>query len=347
MRGKMNKFTSLRAISLFTSTVVRVSLACFCWFLLVFAAAGQPSIVVKRGELDHNLGNLAPGVPIEYEVVLENRGDKVATLKQNKRSCGHCEPLEFKPVSVEPGKTSIMKVREKSGFVSGLQVRRSFVDTNDPKLPKLEVVTRWKMVPLLEVRPETIDFGQKRWDAPLIRTVSLVTKDIGEEVELKSVTTASPFIKAGKPYEDKQGGRIEVPLTLLPTAPVGDFATTVTLETTSKKAPRLQVQARGSILGPFVCDQRYVSFGIVRAGEKPPARTVRITLLDPGRHSVQGLRFDEKELDCRQVREERGLRLEVQLKEGLAAGTHKTTITLQTNSKVQPVITLPTLAVIR
>ena len=37
----------------------------------------------------------------------------------------------------------------------------------------------------------------------------------------------------------------------------------------------------------------------------------------------------------------------VQLKEGLAAGTHKTTITLQTNSKVQPVITLPTLAVIR
>jgi hypothetical protein len=317
------------------------------WCLLAFAAAAQPNVVVKRGELDHNVGNVAPGLRIEYEVVFENRGDKPVSLAQNKRTCGHCEPLEFKPATIVPGKTSVMRVRERSGFAKGPQVRRSYVDTNDPKHPKLEVITRWKMVPLMEVRPDVVDFGRKRWNEPLVRTVSLMTKDIGETVKLTKATVASPFIEVGQPCEDVQAGRTEVPLTVLPTAPVGDFTTTVTLETTSKKAPRIVVPVYGSVAGPFDCDQRYVNFGILRTGEKASAKSVRITLLAPKRYSIEGLKCDEKQVDCRLEKEEGVAHLEVRLRDGLSAGTHRTTITLQTNCEFQKEILLPALAVIR
>jgi hypothetical protein len=300
-------------------------------------------IVVVEGKLDRDFGEMEPDKTIKYTITVENQGTSATSLTADQKGCGRCPPLKFVNKPLAPGKRAHIDVTYNTGLKKDKVVRRVFVKTDDPDHKVLEVVTRWQVEPALDVRPAALDFGKSRWKESLLREIEVVIEGVSEDVQIVKAEPASPFLKVGAVEKREEPLRWVLPVDFQPPAQAGEWFSTVTLTTTSKKMPVIRVPAEGNILGPLQCDPSYLNFNTVKAGETP-SLTARIVAADTFR--VTDAEVDPKVATCELQNAPDGSQIvKVTLSPELARGAvHKTEVTLKTDCPGQPELKLAVLA---
>ena len=327
-------------------------------FLLVFFAtslfsafvpAAQPKIVVVEGALEKDFGNVRRQQRLTARVFLENQGDAEAVLEKVQKGCDRCAEMRLSRKRLAPNGRCEILLRYDTESKLGRQIRRAFIKTNDPTSPTLALLTHWTAVAALDVRPDEIDFGLKPCTATQGMKISLVLDGIEREVKVTKLEATSPHLKVAEPklVRTKDGKRIDIGFYILPTAPIGDFAAEVRMETDYEKEPRIVVPVRGKIQGAFGCEPVYVNFGKVARGEGASHET-RIVANQGERFRIIETEFDTKRLACRVEKNAGGgYTLKINLLPHTADETLRTTITLQTNCPSQKTIAIPVLAVVK
>jgi len=318
--------------------------------LLLFGTAdATPSLEVTQGTFDADCGVVRPKQVISYEILLWNGGDRDLTLSIDQRGCGRCPALSLTASALAPGRAAKLKVRYEAGRRKGKVVERAFLKTNDPAHPLTEVITRWEVVPIIEVRPEELEFGRKTWDSTCRRAISLVRDGIEGKVAVVKVESASRYVAAGTPADNAREHRIEIPVDVLPGAPAGEFATTVTITTNYQRCPRIDVPVRGSVLGAVVCKPAYFNFGVVRQGQET-TRTVRVEMIGKtgGKGGVREVRCEKGVVACSMAKGTTGgveilARLPAQRRPGPIDGM----VVVLTDCPAQLRIELPVLGMVR
>ena len=312
------------------------------------AAGAAPRFEVAKGNLKHNFGEVRSGQKLAWQVLLKNVGDEPAELREVKKGCSACSDLRMDRKRVPPGETARLFLRFSAGRKPGEQVRRYFVKTNAAgSSSTLQLALRWSLAPFIEVRPSSVQIGSTPHGTPHETTVSLLTAALKKKVSVRRVKSSSPHVAVGEPEQDAKTGRITLPVKVLPTAPVGKLSAKIVVETDYPIEPRLEIPVRGTVTGPFRCSKRYINFGVVKTGSRA-ARETRVSVASGKPLEVTKLHYDEKLLVCKLVENEQGAyNLVAALREDLKPGHYRTKVDLETNSEVQPRISLPVMAVVR
>lgn len=104
--------------------------------LLTACNASQPQLVLAATQLE--LGDVANGIVVERDVVVQNTGDEALVVEGVATSCG-CTQATVEPMSIPPGGQGVLHITFDSGAhgpeLRGELVRQVFITTNDPKQP--------------------------------------------------------------------------------------------------------------------------------------------------------------------------------------------------------------------
>ncbi len=118
------------------------------------------------------------------------------------------------------------------------------IETNHPDRPVVRIPVSGFVRPVLAASPPFVDFGQREVTGPVHASIQI--KNFGEEqVEILGFTSDLPEID-GRVEPD--GHDFYLYLTLSPGLPKGDFTGKVVVETTSNRAPELEIDVRGTVL---------------------------------------------------------------------------------------------------
>jgi hypothetical protein len=320
----------------------------FAIVILVFfgeaVSTAEAGISIVGGDQNHDFGEVARNKPLKYELTIRNDGDRPVSIKESQTSCGACSPVRFGSATVAPGGDVEATIRVNSSNKKGIHTQHFIVQASDGvSTSTLELSVSWTVKAFLECIPESIDLGAKIYSTTQDYEVTLDAQGLTSPVQFTSVTCPSPHVRIHG-VEERGPNRV-IYVSVLPTIPVGDFETSITLTTDYEKEPVIYVPIRGKIAGPFHVDQRYVNFGAVPAG-KEVERQVAIQRRVPTER-ITGAECDESILDCQLDLQGRAYTLTVKSQPTLAAGMHRTTIRLRTTCAQQPLIELPVILQVR
>lgn len=306
------------------------------------------SIVVTQGQLKHDFGVVKKAASFSYTIELHNTGSRNVTIKEYKSNCSGCSALRINREIVPPKQKATLTLRLDSGKKSGDFSKKVFVQAIDADTTSLlELEMAWHIPSIVECLPEAIDFGQKTYRTPYDTEIHLRADEAQNKLQVLQVSCSSPFVAIRPPQEIEQGKQYAISLSILPSAPLGEFITELTIKTNYPREPLIIVPIRGTILGPFKTDKGYINFGVVPVGRRV-TKELGIAATLGMRERITSIDFDKHILDCSLVRDRRDrFSLKASFLPTVKAETIRTTVTLHTSCPVQPTISLPVLAIVR
>jgi len=336
-------------LSVFAPSVgIVVSLAAVLFLGTAEGSAKEPTLIVTRGNLRHNFGEVERGKKLAYKIEIKNVSKNAIELTRIQRGCGLCTPLDIKRTSIPPGETTEIIARFNSESRKGKQLRPYFIHTTDQTTsPIVSLRFEWTVLPFVEPRPAAVEFGQKDYTAAYDTEVVLDPEGLKVPVSIAGIECASPHVRVGPWRKDKDSSRMIIPVSILASAPAGEFTTEIVVTTDYKKDPKIVLPVRGKVAGPFAFKERYLSFGIVTPGTQMRRETI-IGVAPDTKETITAVKYDKNLLSCEvKRREDGGYLLQADLLASARSGTYRTTVTLETSCKVQPAIHVPIIAVIR
>ena len=338
--------------------------AVLCLLFICFSnAIGSCGLTVVEGEALHDFGTVARNQSLKYALKIRNDGDSVVSIREAQTSCGGCSAVRFGSDRVPPGQDVEATIRVNSGNRKGAQTQHIILQATDGRSTStLELSVHWTVKAYLECIPEAIDLSSKLYSTTQDYQITLDAQGLTTPVQIRSVTCPSPHVRIqgveasgenqARPASANQahqtnagvnaGGDARAPggrqpfsgsnhvirLSVLPTIPVGDFETSVTIRTDSPLEPLLYVPIKGKIAGPFIIERPYVNFGVVPAG-----RSIEQTVTIGRRiasERITGLEYDHGILECALTSDTKSFTVLVKTQSGLSEGMHRTTLKLKT-----------------
>ncbi len=117
-------------------------------------------------------------------------------------------------------------------------------ETNHPSRPNMRIPVSGFVRPILAATPPFADFGPRELTAPIRASVEI--KNFSEEeISLTEVVSTIPQLETEIQVD---GDDYYVIMILNPGLPAGAFSGTVTVTTTSRRVPSLEIEVRGTVL---------------------------------------------------------------------------------------------------
>lgn len=193
---------------------------------------------------------------IKHDFVFKNTGDGLLQIKNLRPSCG-CVAALLSGENIPSGETGIIQVTFKTNKYEGKQKKFIYVETNDPKEPKIELVVQGNIKSDIAVDPQGIHFG----DVIKGETVSKKVKvfDMSNEgLQLKRIQINEKlFAIKTETFKGEHNRGFELEITLKPDIPAGPLKETITLHTNLKRRPRIDIPVLGNILGDIKVDPKF------------------------------------------------------------------------------------------
>lgn len=186
-------------------------------------AADGPRLVFENPA--HDFGNVHDTSPLPTKFKFTNKGNARLTINAVNTGCG-CTASKLAKNDYEPGESGEIEITytPKGG---GRTQRSINVVSNDPVSPNTSITIAANVIPLLEARPQNIQFGQVTIGES--RTVQLVLVSRDKDVKVTSVTSNNPAVEIvvrpdAKPQvlvEQELPGVVVADVILKDSAPVG------------------------------------------------------------------------------------------------------------------------------
>jgi hypothetical protein len=296
-----------------------------------------PQATLSATESD--LGEVLKGTAGHFEFLVRNTGD--ATLEIAVKSTCGCTVAKFDRVIAPGGQGKIAAVLDTTGM-SGRVRKPLNVITNDPEKPSLPLMLAATVVEPVDIDRASLRLLQLSADVPTSVTIP-VRVDPSEPTRITGVTCEQPYALAVvEPLPPMPSGarRYQVRVTVSPEAPLGRTTVAVLLATDSPTQPQVAVTLnceKGIVVGA-----REIYFGIVR--ETTPLPLVRNVMI-----YRKGAPFQITNATSRDPLVEveavpntgDGYRLVARYRGGAAEGLSKSTLRIETDDPLQPVLEIP------
>jgi len=189
-------------------------------------------------ETEYRFGNVREGEVVEHTFAVENRGKALLVIKELTGDCG-CTDAVASSKEIAPGKSGEIQTAFRSDGYPGQQIKKVYVDSNDPANPRVELTLTGFVARDLALDPSYIYFDSIAPDAAASRTVSVASLT-DTPFRILSVKPSSPHIHCSKPKasDDKH---YEFEVTIGPGLPTGQFSGEVVVTTDSGYYPQVRV----------------------------------------------------------------------------------------------------------
>ncbi len=295
---------------------------------------------------DFDFGKVYKGSKVEYVFKFENQGNDTLVIKKVKPSCG-CTAVILSNNTIPPGNTGEIKATFNSGSYKGKVKKTITVLSNDPNTPNHKLSISGEIIQEISFDPQNINFGSIRADNQTDKTVTVSIKSqSGHDFKITKITSSKPYVEVHSTEEEN--GEYTIDVTLKNYHEIGRFSGKVYLQTNSTKQPKHSIIYYGVVEGDITIIQKRIYYGTVQEGEEITKKlfvkinesNVKIfnTKISPDYFSVKdNERYEQRNPHCL---------IEIKLHKEAPIGKLNGLLELHTNSKEQPIISIPITGVV-
>jgi hypothetical protein len=197
------------------------------------------------GEMTHNYGRVRQGVPVEHIFNFANQGGVPLTIMELRAACDS-EATLIGPAEIAAGDGGGVRLRFDTTAAHGPQRRTVTVYSNDPAQRAIVLSMDGDVALDVAADPPQVYLGSVPPGATVLREVALLS---GDGARFAAAATDAPQLSA-QVIEAANGPRLLIGTT--PGAPLGPFAATIRVPTTSAMRPVLRIDVAGTIAAPAV-----------------------------------------------------------------------------------------------
>jgi len=314
---------------------------------------GSPALVVPGKIID--AGTVSQGLVVDAVFDLVNEGKGALAIKAVRPTCG-CTVADFDKV-IAPGATGHVSAKLDTKDFSGPISKSILVMSDDPQNPTVTLVIKADVRPYVEILPRPLVRFNAVMHEPINQTFIVAGADPKESFEVKNVTSNVPFIATSvrqlteqELVAGKSKTQYEVTLSLTDAAPVGPINAVLMVNTDVKEAPQVPVKVYGVVRALIHVTPTQVQFGSVQANTRPGRNLIVVNNRTDGtKVQVTEATVDDAAFDARITTIEEGRRYQVTVvvKPDANPGSRDATLTLSTDDKDFPTVTLPVRANLR
>jgi hypothetical protein len=317
------------------------------------SAEKAPRLVVVEAVKD--FGTIPRGDKLDWSFLVRNTGNADLQITAARPSCG-CTVADFDKV-IKPGETGKVTAHVDTSNFAGPIAKAVTIDTNDPSTPSAQLTIHAVVKPYVEANPAGfVRFNMLQGETD-VQTVTLYSEE-NEPFEIVRVESPQPWIKVD--YK-----KIEDPAQILPAvgrpgqaqyrvnitaggndAKLGPLAEKVHIVTNSKHSPDYWLSVSGVIRPTFRIEPSGVNFGEVTPADSAATRSVVLRsnnlkspetfIVSKVESTVPGVTADVKPTQNKGEYE-----VTLQVAPTAKAGDVDGKVTIYTNDKVNPVVTVP------
>lgn len=281
-----------------------------------------------------------------YSFKCRNAGSADLVISKVETSCEDCLGVGEWTRTIPPGGQGEVKVMVKTPTQQRGVAKEVYVTSNDPVSPIVHLqVTGYVRPAQVLFSPCTLNFGSPRRTESAAREVMVpVLEEDGFSVV--NVSSDSPFVDAAlSPSKIKDLPGYVITATLKPGAPIGDFKSKLTIESTHPKQPRAEVPVTATIRGNIDLDRDIFFLGIVKKGKEAVSSVAISTVArDPLSITKIDCPINCVSVVLRQAQDGQGYVLTATLKPDAPLGNIKGDVTIHTNDPDQPTLVIPVYA---
>lgn len=306
-------------------------------------------------------GTIAKGEKLDWSFVVKNTGDSDLQIIAAKPGCG-CTVADFDKV-IKPGQTGKVTAHVDTAAFAGPIAKTVTLETNDPVTPTSQLTIHAIVKPYVEAFPAGfVRYNLLQGDAET-QTVILYSEE-DEPFAVTSVETPGDWAKAtfekiandsdkapnvGRPGQDQYKVKITVGG---PDIKLGPIAEKVRIVTNSKHQPEYFISIAGVIRPTFRIEPTALNFGEVTPTDVAATRMVMLhsnNLKTPETFVVSKAESSVPAVvtSVKPGANKGDYEVTLQIAKDAKPGDVDGTVTIFTNDKVNPVVTVPMKATIK
>src|SRR5581483_1747439 len=301
----------------------------------------KPVLAVEKREED--AGDVWRGEKPHFTFVIKNAGDAPLEITA-KPNCG-CTVAHYDKV-ITPGASGKIEADVNTAAFRGRIQKQITVTSNDPQNPQVALHLAANVKSILSVLPSEAPVIGLKDTGPTVQEFQIQVAD-KEPVEISRVTSSAAYATTKVeplPSGANGGQNYRLTVTIGPEAPMGRSVFLLTVQTTSKREPTLNITA--------ICDKGILAMPVSAfLGSIGPATTLpmnQIVTLQrrEGTFNLKQIDTGDASLKVQQetVKEGQEYRLRLVYNGGWPAGIVQRKITVQTDDPRQPSIVIPVFA---
>jgi hypothetical protein len=236
-------------------------------------------------EPDFNFGEVLAGKAVEHEFKFKNSGDTELIIREVTTSCG-CTAAIPSAAPVKPGEWGIIKATFDTAGRRSLQTKTVTVKSNDPVRSSVMLKIEGRVVPIVDVNPNFINFGSNvRTGEAVVKTTKVFTT-LKRTFKILNMNSNVPEVTCqSRPYKSEGEVGYEISVTLSEDAKPGTCSGKVTLRLDDKEMQFVEFHFYGKVLGAVVPTPSYFVFGRIKTTETamkqvvlsgPPGKSFKI-----------------------------------------------------------------------
>jgi len=322
-------------------------------------AEKAPRLTIVEPVKDY--GTIPKGEKLDWSFVVKNTGDSDLQIIAAKPGCG-CTVADFDKV-IKPGETGKVTAHVDTTAFAGPIAKTVTLETNDPTTPTSQLTIHAIVKPYVEAFPAGfVRFNMLQGEADS-QTVTLYSEE-DEPFQITKVETPGDWVKAtfdkvtndadkapnvGRPGQDQYKVKITVGG---PDAKIGPLADKVHIVTNSKHQPDYYISISGVVRPTFRVEPTALNFGEVTPVDVAATRMVLLhsnNLKTPESFVVSKAESSVKSVvtSVKPGANKGEYEVTLQIAKDAKPGDVDGTVTIYTNDKVNPVVTVPLKATIK
>jgi hypothetical protein len=165
----------------------------WCWLVVVasvYAESKSPRVVVP--EPTFHFEPILQGTIVRHDFKIQNAGDAELVIHKVVPGCG-CTATKISSKTIPPGGESIISAEFNSAGFIGRKIRTISVETNDPRMPIVDLTIEGLINSEISVEPNALSFGE----IAIGSSVSLdliVRKVAGSKTTIREVSSRNKSI---------------------------------------------------------------------------------------------------------------------------------------------------------
>ena len=251
--------------------------------LLPGSAFCKPKIEFSNPEF--SFGEVLAGKSVVHEFRFKNTGDSDLVIREVTTSCG-CTAALASESTIKPGKSGVVKASFDTAGRKSFQTKTVTVKSNDPDRSSTSLKIEGKVVPIVDIDPNFINFGSNvRSGEAVVKTTKVFTT-LKRTFKIVSITSNLPQVTCQtNPFEKEGEFGYEISVTLSKEAKPGAYSGKVTMRLDDKEMEFVEFHFYGKVLGAVIPTPSYFVFGRIKTTETvsklvtlsgPPGKTFKI-----------------------------------------------------------------------
>jgi hypothetical protein len=268
--------------------------------------------LIRFKEREVNFGDVKQATQASYRFEFSNDGTAPLKIEKVEASCG-CTAAAPSDSLILPGHSSGIEITFSTRDFEGDVSKVVAVYTNDPGEPRIDLVLRANVIPLIYVEKDWVDFGQVPRGTNQATGI-LVSAEEGTDFKIERIKGGEAFVDwkiIPAAASDRIGYRVEA--VLRSDVPLGPFADHVDIFVDHPNKQLVKVGLRGNVYSYFRYDAKAVEFSTIKLG-KTIKRTLEIKSAGDKPYQITDVVLDVPYLSGEIARTDDGYELQLTLR---------------------------------